>query len=185
MLILYKRCLVTERNIVSPTKNVKCKKQNMAARALAIVHPRSYIERRLSPQGALTNDFINAMATQTNAVNWFEIPVNDMERAKKFYEAVFGVQLSVLDAGQLSMALFPNTPGGPGAGGSIVKGKTYVPSHAGSMVYFRVDDIEATLGKIAKSGGKILSPKVSIGEYGFVGHFEDCEGNRVALHTPK
>jgi predicted enzyme related to lactoylglutathione lyase len=125
------------------------------------------------------------MAGPANPVNWFEIPVNNLEKAKKFYEEVFGVQLSELKAGPLTMCLFPNTPGGAGAGGALVKGNTYVPSYSGSMIYFRVDDIESTLSRVVKGGGKILNPKTGIGEYGFVGHFEDCEGNRVALHTPK
>jgi len=125
------------------------------------------------------------MANPTNAVNWFEIPVNNMEKAKKFYESVFGVQLSPLNLGQLNMSLFPMAQGAAGAAGSLVKANSYVPSHAGSMVYFSVDDIEATLARVAKNGGKILNPKVNIGEYGFVGHFEDCEGNRVALHSMK
>jgi predicted enzyme related to lactoylglutathione lyase len=51
------------------------------------------------------------------------------------------------------------------------------------MVYFSVADIDATLKRVHQSGGRILNPKMSIGEYGFVGHFEDCEGNRVALHS--
>lgn len=123
------------------------------------------------------------MSQPSNPVNWFEIPVNDMQRAQEFYEYVFGVTLSVQDFGTLQMAWFPMTLGLPGAGGTLVKAETYVPSHAGSMVYFRVDDIDATLKRIDEKGGKTLRAKTSIGQHGFVGHFEDCEGNRVALHS--
>jgi hypothetical protein len=115
----------------------------------------------------------------------FEIPVNNMEKAKLFYEAVFGVRLSPLDLGQVNMSLFPMAQGAAGAAGSLVKANSYVPSHAGSMVYFGVEDIDATLARVAKNGGKVLNPKVGVGEYGFVGHFEDCEGNRVALHSTR
>jgi predicted enzyme related to lactoylglutathione lyase len=65
----------------------------------------------------------------------------------------------------------------------LIRSKTFAPSYAGTMVYFDVDDIDATLARVASIGGKILNPKTSIGEYGFVGHFEDSEGNRVALHS--
>jgi predicted enzyme related to lactoylglutathione lyase len=125
------------------------------------------------------------MATRQNPVNWFEIPVNNLERAKRFYEGVLGVTLSLNDLGPLKMAWFPMTQDGPGATGTLVKAETYVPSHAGTMVYFSVDDLEGALEKVAASGGKVLHPKMSIGEYGFVAHFEDCEGNRVALHSTK
>ena len=118
-----------------------------------------------------------------NLVNWFEIPATDLERAKAFYEAVFGVELSVQEMGPLRMAWFPMIEGGAGASGTLVQADAYSPSHAGSMVYFSVDDIEATLERAAAHGGKVLHPKMSIGEYGFVGHFEDCEGNRLGLHS--
>lgn len=123
------------------------------------------------------------MAQQLNSVNWFEIPVNDMARAQKFYEAVFGVELSLNEMGPMKMALFPWTQGAPGAPGSLVKMEDYVPSHSGTIVYFSVGDIEATLAKVKQNGGKMLVPKTDIGEHGFFAHFEDTEGNRVALHS--
>jgi len=123
------------------------------------------------------------MAAQMNPVNWFEIPVNDFDRAKDFYEYVFGYELIVNDLGELKMAWFPMQQDAPGATGSLVKSNEYTPSHAGALVYFSVEDIEETLKKVDEKGGKILNPKKSIGEYGFVAHFEDCEGNRIALHS--
>ena len=123
------------------------------------------------------------MANQMNPVNWFEIPAKDLDRAKAFYEYVFGFELSINDFGGLKMAWFPMHQDAPGATGTLVKADTYTPSHAGSLVYFAVDDIEGTLKKVSEKGGKMLNPKQSIGEYGFVAHFEDCEGNRIALHS--
>ncbi len=120
---------------------------------------------------------------EKNAIGWFEIPAKDLVRAKAFYEHVFEVRLENLDFGPLKMAMFPMQPEGIGAAGSLVQGETYVPSHSGSMVYFMVEDIEGTLGRVAERGGKVLNPKMNIGQYGFVGHFEDSEGNRVALHS--
>lgn len=119
-----------------------------------------------------------------NPVDWFEIPVADINRAKKFYEDVFGFQISVTQMGALEMGWFPMENNVYGATGSLVKAKDYVPSHTGALVYFGVPDIAAVLERIKQNGGKVLLPKTPIGEYGFIAHFEDSEGNRVALHMP-
>ncbi len=123
------------------------------------------------------------MSKTINPVSWFEIPVNDLDRAKAFYEAIFEIEMIISEIGSLKMAWFPWHEGGPGAAGTLVKADSYVPSRLGSMVYFSVDDIDLVLKKVESNGGKILNPKMSIGDYGFVGHFQDCEGNRVALHS--
>ncbi len=117
-----------------------------------------------------------------NPVNWFEIPVNDIARAKNFYESVLGYELSVNEMGGAEMAWFPMSPDGAGATGTLIKSEGYTPSHAGSLVYFTVPDIEVTLAKISEHGGSTLVGKMSIGEYGWIAHFQDSEGNRVALH---
>jgi uncharacterized protein len=114
------------------------------------------------------------VAAKINPVNWFEIPVKDIGRARKFYEKVLGLELSPYDMEPFTMAFFPMTQGAQGAAGSLIKGESYEPSHAGTVVYFSVDDIEET-----------LMPKKSIGQYGFIAHFEDTEGNRLALHSMK
>lgn len=119
-----------------------------------------------------------------NLVNWFEIPVSDLQRAMAFYEKVLEADLSPHEMGPLKMAWFPMHQGAPGAAGSLVQGDTYIPSHEGSMVYFTVADLDAALARVEAAGGKVLNPKTSIGEYGFVAHLEDTEGNRVALHSP-
>ena len=118
-----------------------------------------------------------------NAVNWFEIPATDLDRAKIFYESVFDCQLSKMEMGPAKMAMFPMEQGAANAPGALVKAEGYSPSHAGSMVYFSVEDIEGTLVKVSESGGSVLNPKMGIGENGFVATFNDCEGNRVALHS--
>lgn len=123
------------------------------------------------------------MSTPSNACVWFEIPTRDMQRAKSFYEGVLQVELSLQDMGELQMAWFPMTPQAPGSTGCLIHAETYVPSHDGTMVYLSVPDIDAALERVAAHGGKVLRGRMSIGEYGFVGHFEDSEGNRVALHS--
>ena len=118
-----------------------------------------------------------------NPVNWFEIPAEDLGRAQKFYEQVFGITLSLNEMGPTKMAWFPMDKDASGATGTLIKAEGQIPSHSGTLVYFSVPDIDATLKKVSEKGGKTLIPKQSIGEYGFFGWFEDCEGNRVGLHS--
>ncbi len=120
-----------------------------------------------------------------NPVNWFEIPVANMERAIAFYETVLETTLNFNDFGGLKMAWFPMNEKAPGPTGTLIQAEAYTPSYEGTMVYFSVDDIEATLGRGTSQGGKVINTKQNIGEFGFVGHFEDSEGNRVGLHADK
>lgn len=123
------------------------------------------------------------MAVQSvNPVNWFEIPVTDLARAKSFYESALSVEITETEMGPNTMGFFPMEMGAAGSAGTLICGDGYSPSHAGSLVYFHVDQIDATLEAIGNAGGKTLMPRISIGEYGFIAHFEDSEGNRVALH---
>ena len=125
------------------------------------------------------------MSTQQNPANWFEIPVTDLDRAKNFYETILGVELSYNEMGPMKMAWFPMSQDAPGATGSLVQAEGYTPSEHGTVVYLHVADIEGTLAAVGKQGGKALRPKTSIGEYGFIAHFQDSEGNHVALHSEK
>jgi predicted enzyme related to lactoylglutathione lyase len=119
-----------------------------------------------------------------NPAVWVEIPVKDIERAKKFYSAVFGYQFQMHDTGDgYTLAMFNAAPDRYGSGGALIKGETYKPSHDGTVVYLSTQNIDESLKKIGAAGGKTVLPKKSIGEYGFIAHFEDTEGNRVALHT--
>ncbi len=121
-----------------------------------------------------------------NPVNWFEIPVQDMNRAKEFYTAVFGYQFDMMEKGPLQLAMFSGSEQSAyGATGALAKGEGYEPSTTGSIVYFGCEDVNVELEKIEKAGGKVLFPKTSIGEHGFIAHFIDCEGNHVALHSMK
>ncbi len=122
------------------------------------------------------------MPSHANPVDWFEIPVNDMAKAKTFYESALGVEITESEMGPSKMGFFPMAMGAAGAAGTLVKGDGYKPSHDGSLVYIHVDKIDSTLDAINSAGGKTLMPRMSIGENGFIAHFEDTEGNRVALH---
>lgn len=122
------------------------------------------------------------MASHANPVNWFEIPTVDLGRAKKFYERVLGVELADAEMGPNQMAWFPMEMGRTGAAGTLIQGEGYQPSHDGSLVYLHVDSIDPTLAAIEEAGGQTLMPRTSIGQHGFIAHFQDSEGNRVAIH---
>ncbi len=122
------------------------------------------------------------MPSHANPVNWFEIPVNDMARAKAFYATVLEVEITDSEMGPNKMGWFPMEMGKAGAAGTLIQGDGYKPSHEGSLVYLHVDKIDPTLEAINNNGGKTLLPRTDIGQHGFIAHFEDVEGNRVALH---
>ncbi len=120
----------------------------------------------------------------SNPINWFEIPVKDMDRAKKFYETIFGYEISIHDIGNAVMGWFPFDPNEKGATGTLIQNEHYIPSYEGTLVYFSVPEIDDVIAKVEAAGGKVINTKFSVGEFGFCGHFEDTEGNRVALHQP-
>ncbi len=123
------------------------------------------------------------MAEKMNPVGWFEIPVKDIERAQAFYQDVLGLKLERHDMGPMRMAWFPMERDVPGAAGSLVQAKEFEPSTKGSTVYFSVESIEDTISRAEEHGGAVLSPKTSIGEYGYYAQIRDTEGNRIAVHA--
>jgi predicted enzyme related to lactoylglutathione lyase len=123
------------------------------------------------------------MSTSANPVNWFEIPVKDLARAKRFYEKVFDTALDPLDMGGIKMAWFPRPPNAQGSSGGLVEAPGRTPSKTGTVVFFRVPNIESTLAAVQQYGGRIVMPKASGGDHGAVAQFEDSEGNLVALYS--
>ena len=124
---------------------------------------------------------------EQNVVGWFELPVSDMERAKKFYETVFDIEIQVHDLGGLIMGWFPSDHSKTGATGSLVQHEMYTPSAtAGPLLYFSCNDLTNELSRVEAAGGSIQKPKTEIGGgHGFMAYFLDTEGNRVALHSLK
>ncbi|MFP3835064.1 VOC family protein [Chryseobacterium sp. SIMBA_028] len=121
--------------------------------------------------------------SKTNPVVYFEIPVNDLERAEKFYSAVFNFSFDNEIIDHYEMALFPFEEKNSGITGALAKGDVYKPSKKGVIIYFKTVNIEVTLNQVLQHGGKILYPKKIDEKYGFaVAEFEDSEGNRIALH---
>lgn len=124
---------------------------------------------------------------KNNAVGWFEIPVNNMDRAISFYEKVFDFKIQKNVLGPLIMGWFPFREDGLGSPGSLVYHPDfYKPSTEGTLVYFTAHsgDLSNELSRVEEAGGKVLQPKTQISpEHGFMALFIDSEGNRVALHS--
>ena len=122
----------------------------------------------------------------SHVINWFEIPANNFDRACEFYGTVLGGTVQVMDAGEnpIKMGFLPGPEDQGEVGGAVVAGEGYKPSAEGSVVYLNAgNDLTEPLSRVENAGGKVLFPKTSIGENGFIAHFIDTEGNRVALHS--
>lgn len=130
-------------------------------------------------------DKTHPMDKTTNALNWFEIPAVDIQRAKKFYETIFGIQMDLQTMMGIDMASFPMDNGNGKASGAVVKGEMYKPSMEGAVIYLNANpNMDNVISKIEGAGGKMLMPKTQITpEIGYMAFFADTEGNRVALHS--
>ena len=122
---------------------------------------------------------------KTNPVGWFEIYVQDTNRARSFYETVLQSRLEQLPSPDIEMWAFPMQNGGPGAAGALVKMNGFPSGGNSTLVYFMCDDCAVEEGRVKSSGGKIQKPKTSIGEYGFISLAIDTEGNMFGLHSMK
>lgn len=120
-----------------------------------------------------------------NMINWFEIAVTDFERAKKFYEAIFDIEMKVNEIQGYKMAFFPAEEGK--ISGAICYGEGYIPSGAGALLYLNANpDVNLVLDRAALAGGKIIVPKTLIGaDSGYYAFLVDTEGNRIALHSER
>jgi predicted enzyme related to lactoylglutathione lyase len=121
----------------------------------------------------------------SNAVGWFEIYVQDMNRARRFYESVFGVPLERLDSPQIEMWAFPTQREQHGSPGSLVHMPGFPSGGNSVIVYFSCEDCAVEEARAATSGGKIQKTKFPIGQYGFISLVVDTEGNMIGLHSMK
>ena len=124
---------------------------------------------------------------KSNPVVWFEIHVQDMARARRFYETVFDGRLEHLPSPDGSdsyeMLSFPMEMTGPGAGGMLVRMDGAPRGDGGTLVYFGCEDCAVEQGRVEAAGGRIEQPKFSIGPHGYCAVVVDTEGNRVGLHS--
>lgn len=123
------------------------------------------------------------MERPKSALNWFEIPVSDFERARTFYETVLGVELFVQELDGITMGMFPCDQ--LGIGGAICSGEYYVPGSDGSVIYLNaMPDLQPASDRVEAAGGKLVFPKTEIGNgWGYFALFIDTEGNKVGLHS--
>ena len=122
---------------------------------------------------------------KTNPVGWFEIYVQDMPRAKAFYQAVVQVELTRLNSPDLELWGFPMALDAWGAGGALVKMDGVSSGGNSTLVYFSCADCAVEASRVVVAGGEILRDKWFIGEYGFIALVIDTEGNRIGLHSLK
>ncbi|MBV7530970.1 VOC family protein [Chitinophaga sp. sic0106] len=126
----------------------------------------------------------------TNVLTWFEIPAEDLDRAKKFYETILGIQMEKRKDGDHESVFFPYDPKVVQATsgrvtGVLAKSERHTPSANGTVVYINASpDLQTVLDRVVPAGGKLLSPKVQI-PAGYIAIILDSEGNKVGLHAEK
>lgn len=128
--------------------------------------------------------------SKRNPVGWFEIYVDDMSRAQKFYETVLKLQLNKLPTPHtmnedFSMMAFPGDLYLAGCGGALVHMEGFKAGGNSTIVYFSSEDCYIEQGRVEAEGGKVFKPKMSIGEYGFISLCTDTEGNMIGIHSMK
>ena len=126
------------------------------------------------------------LSKDTNAINWFEIPVTDTARAKKFYETILDVPMETVDMMGMEMVMFPydEDPNGK-VSGALVKSEYHKPSADGALIYLNANpSIQDVEDRIAAAGGNVIMPRTLISEMvGYMAFFIDTEGNRIGLHA--
>ncbi|GAA0524559.1 VOC family protein [Chitinophaga japonensis] len=127
------------------------------------------------------------MKLPASALNWFEIPVNDFDRARSFYNRLFDYEMQETLNGPNRRGFLPHDPQSGGIGGAIVHGPDYIPSQRGCLVYLNAgNDLDGMLERAADAGAHIVQEKTPVSEeqaLGFYAIIRDPEGNRVALHA--
>jgi uncharacterized protein len=119
-----------------------------------------------------------------DAISWFELPVYDLERAKTFYSRILSVSLSdITEAGDRRFSMFPVDGG---ISGALVRGDGYQPSTEGALVFLNAGEVlQPVVDRVEQAGGRVISPRFDMGEWGIAAFIIDSEGNKVALHAQR
>lgn len=132
------------------------------------------------------------MNKKHHVVGWFEIYVEDMDRAKKFYEEVLQIKMDKLETPDSSMQMVSFSPAGCddgeekyGCPGALVKMDGVEPGGGGTMVYFHSEDCALEESRVVAAGGHVHVPKSSIGDHGYMSLIVDSEKNMVGIHSMK
>ena len=120
---------------------------------------------------------------ENNPIGWFEIYVEDMNRARAFYDSVFATRLERMEGTNIEMWAFPKAPDRPGAPGALIKMEGFPSGGNSTIVYFTCRDCAVEAKRASESGGKIHKDKFSIGQYGFIALIVDTESNMIGLHS--
>lgn len=123
-----------------------------------------------------------------NPVVWFEIYVDDMERAVAFYETVLATTLSKMDDPSdqsMQMMSFPMDVESAGSAGMLVKMDGMKAGGNSTLVYFGSEDCAIEEARVEAAGGQVMKPKMAVGEHGFISICVDTEGNAFGLHSMK
>ena len=127
------------------------------------------------------------MTSKENTINWFEISVQNLNRAKTFYESIFNIKMDTSNQMGMDMAFFPMEMGNGKASGCLCQSHLHKPSADGAKLYLNANpDLSVVLTKVAEYGGKVIMPKTKItDELGYMAFLVDTEGNSIALHSQK
>lgn len=120
---------------------------------------------------------------QHNPVVWFEIYVQDMPRARAFYEQTLQVSLNRLAVDGIEMWAFDMSPGITGSSGALIAVPGVPSGGSSTVVYFSCADCAVEAERAVQAGGVLERGKMSIGEYGFVAMVKDPDGNLIGLHS--
>jgi len=123
-----------------------------------------------------------------HAINWFEIPSENFDRAVTFYSALFDATLETMTmntGGEVPMPMAMLPRGDHGVGGAVIYLPDHKPGMKGPLLYLNGgDDLQVMLDRVEPAGGQILVPKSLITEeIGYMAIFIDSEGNHMALHS--
>lgn len=118
-----------------------------------------------------------------NPVGWFEIYVNDMARARAFYEAMLGVTLTPLESPGMELWAFPMDEATYGASGALARMDGFSAGRNSVLVYFSCADCAVEAARAVAAGGQLQQAKMSIGQYGHIALVIDTEGNMIGLHS--